>query len=179
MVSNRCKEAARVELKKLGLHFIVVDLGEVEIMEDITNEQRQILAAGLRATGLELMDDHRAVLIEKIIDVISEMIDDNNPPGINYSELLHEKLGYEYKWMAALFMEMKGITIQHYIIVRKTERAKEFLMRDNLSIADIAFKLHYSSSAHLSNQFKKITGLTLLEYKKLKPASLKRSESYD
>ena len=169
MVSTRCKMAVKEELKKLGLHFIVVDLGEVEIMEDISAEQRQELKTALLNSGLELMDDKRAVLIEKIQNVITQMIHySDEVPKINYSDFISDKLNYDYTYLSNLFSEVKGITIQQFIIVHKIERAKELLLYDELTLTEISYKLHYSSVAHLSNQFKKITGLTPSDYKKMK-----------
>jgi AraC-like DNA-binding protein len=169
MISNRCKLAVKEELKKLGLHFIVVDLGEVEIMENMTPEQHRQLQLGLVSAGLELMDDKRAVLIEKIKNVITEMIHRSEElPKVNYSDYISEKLNYDYTYLSNLFSEIKGITIQQFIIVHKIEKVKELLMYDELNLTEIAYKLHYSSVAHLSNQFKKITGLTPSHYKQLK-----------
>lgn len=169
MISNRCKLAVKEELKKLGLHFIVVDLGEVEIMENMTVEQHQQLQAGLISAGLELMDDKRAVLIEKIKNVITEMIHHSEElPKVNYSDYISEKLNYDYTYLSNLFSAVKGITIQQFIITHKIERVKELLFYDELNLTEIAFKLHYSSVAHLSNQFKKMTGLTPSHYKQLK-----------
>lgn len=169
MVSTRCKMAVKEELKKLGLHFIVVDLGEVEIMETLSAEQLASLKSGLLESGLELMDDKRAVLIEKIQNVITQMIhhtDEN--PKMNYSDFISEKLNYDYTYLSNLFSEVKGITIQQFIIYHKIERAKELLCYEELNLTEISFKLHYSSVAHLSNQFKKVTGLSPSEYKRLK-----------
>jgi AraC-like DNA-binding protein len=169
MVSTRCKIAVKEELKKLGLHFIVVDLGEVEIMETLSSEQRSALKFGLLVSGLELMDDKRAVLIEKIQNVITEMIHHSDElPKTNFSDYLSEKLNYDYTYLSNLFSEVKGITIQQFIIHHKIERAKELLCYEEFNLTEISFKLHYSSVAHLSNQFKKITGLSPSEYKKLK-----------
>lgn len=169
MVSKRCKMAVKEELQKLGLHFVVVDLGEVEVMEDLTSEQRTQLNQGLRKSGLELMDDKRAVLLEKIVNVITEMIHHTDEsPKVNYSDYLSEKLGYDYTYMSNVFSEVKGITIQQFIIVNKIERVKEYLIYDELNLTEISYKLHYSSVSHLSNQFKKVTGLTPSSYKQLK-----------
>lgn len=169
MVSNRCKLAVKEELRRLGLHFIVVDLGEVEIMEDMTTNQREQLRAGLLLSGLELMDDRRAVLIERINNVITEMIHHSDElPKVNYSDYISEKLKYDYTYLSNLFSEVKGITIQQSIIIHKIERVKELLFYDELNLTEISFKMHYSSVAHLSNQFKKVTGLTPSAYKQLK-----------
>jgi AraC-like DNA-binding protein len=177
MISNRCKLAVKEELTKLGLHFVVVDLGEVEIMEDMTPEQRQQLQLGLISAGLELMDDKRAVLIERIINVITDMIHRSEElPKMNYSDYISEKLKYDYTYLSNLFSEVKGITIQQFIIIHKIEKVKEFLLYDELNLTEISHKMHYSSVAHLSNQFKKITGITPSNYKLLKDKGRKPIE---
>ena len=169
MVSGRCKMVVKEELKKLGLHFIVVDLGEVEIMENITEETRVELKAALLNAGLELMDDKRSVLIEKIKIVITEMIHYSDElPTVNYSDYISQKLHYDYTYLSNLFSEVKGITIQQFIIIHKIERIKELIIYDELNITEIAWKMNYSSVAHLSNQFKKVTGLSPSHYKQLK-----------
>ena len=169
MVSNRCKMAVKEELKKLGLHFIVVDLGEVEIMEDITYEQKEKLKVGLLNSGLELMDDKRSVLIGKIKNVIVEMIHHSDESiKINFSIFLSDKLHHDYTYLANLFSEVQGITIEHFIINHKIERIKELIIYDELNITEIAHLMNYSSVSHLSNQFKKVTGLSPSHFKKLK-----------
>ena len=169
MVSNRCKLAVKEELKKLGLHFIVVDLGEVEIMENISDELLEQLKIGLLSSGLELMDDRKAVLIEKIKNVITKMIHHSDElPKVNYSDHISEKLNHDYTYLSNIFSEVKGITIQQFIIIHKIERIKELIIYDELNITEIAWKMQYSSVAHLSNQFKKVTGLTPSHFKKLK-----------
>ncbi|MDD3944693.1 MAG: helix-turn-helix domain-containing protein [Bacteroidales bacterium] len=175
MVSLRCKMVVKDELKKLGLHFIVVDLGEVEIMEDLTQTQHDILKESLLKSGLELMDDKRSVLIEKIKNVIVEMVHyADELPKINYSDYISEKLHYDYTYLSNLFSEVKGVTIQQFIILHKIERVKELLLYEELTLTEISYQMQYSSIAHLSNQFKKITGMTpsqfkLLKYKHRKP----------
>jgi AraC-like DNA-binding protein len=169
MVSLRCKMVVKEELRKLGLHFIVVDLGEIEIMEDISDQQREELKTALLNSGLELMDDKRAVLIEKIRNVIVEMIHyADELPKINYSDYISEKLNYDYTYLSNLFSEVKGITIQQFIITHKIERVKELLLYDELNLTEISYRLQYSSVAHLSNQFKKVTGLTPSQFRHLK-----------
>ena len=169
MVSNRCKMAVKEELKKLGLHFIVVDLGEVEIMENISAEQREQLKIALLNSGLELMDDKRAVLIEKIKNVIIEMVHHTDEMiKINFSDFLSEKLNHDYTYLANLFSEVQGTTIEQFIISHKIERIKELIIYDELNITEIAWKMNYSSVAHLSNQFKKVTGLSPSHFKQLK-----------
>jgi AraC-like DNA-binding protein len=169
MVSNRCKMTVKEELKRLGLHFIVVDLGEVEIMEDLSNEQREQVKIALHFSGLELMDDKRAVLIEKIKNIIVEMV--HHTDGLiktNFSDFLSTKLNHDYTYLSNLFSEVQGTTIEHFIISHKIERIKELMIYNELNITEIAFKMNYSSVAHLSNQFKKVTGLSPSHFKKLK-----------
>lgn len=157
------------ELHKLGLNFVLIDLGKVEILEDITEKQREVLKINLLKSGLELLDDKRSILIERIKNAIVQMIHyQDELPKINFSDYLSEKLGHDYTYLANIFSEVKGITIQQYIITHKIEKVKELLLYDELNLSEIADKLHYSSSAHLSNQFKKITGLTPSFYKQLK-----------
>lgn len=169
MVSLRCKMLVKEELAKLGLHYVIVDLGMVELLEKISPEQRQQLKNNLLQSGLELLEDKKAILIERIKNVIIEMIhSDNELPQVNYSVYLSEQLGFDYTYLANVFSEVKGITIQHFIIVHKIEKVKELLLYDELNLTEIAYKLHYSSVAHLSNQFKKVTGLSPSFFKKLK-----------
>jgi len=161
--------AVKEELKKLGLHFIVVDLGEVEIMEDISIEQREELKSALASSGIELMDDKRSMLIEKIKNIIIDMVHHSDEMiRVNYSDYLSEKLNHDYTYLANLFSEVQGTTIEHFIISHKIERIKELIIYNELNITEIAFKMNYSSVAHLSNQFKKVTGLSPSHFKKLK-----------
>lgn len=169
MVSNRCKLAVKEALKSLGLHFIVVDLGEVEIMEDISMEQREEMKIVLLNSGLELMDDKRAVLIEKIKNVIIEMVHHTDEIiKTKFSDFLSNKLNHDYTYLSNLFSEVQGTTIEQFIISHKIERIKELMIYGELNITEIAWKMNYSSVAHLSNQFKKVTGLTPSHFKKLK-----------
>ncbi len=169
MVSIRCKMIVKSELKKLGLQYIMVDLGVIELMNDITSEQHDQLKTNLLRSGLELLDDKRAILIERIKNVIIEMIHyADELPKVNYSDYISEKLKHDYTYLSNMFSEVKGITIQHFIILHKIEKAKELLLYDELNLTEISYRLHYSSVAHLSNQFKKITGLSPSYYKQLK-----------
>ncbi|GHA34004.1 hypothetical protein GCM10007103_14450 [Salinimicrobium marinum] len=157
------------ELKKLGLHYSNVDLGTVEIIEELDPAQKSQLKNNLQKYGLELLDDKKNILIEKIKSLIIEMIHySEEPPEGNYSDYISEKLGYDYTYLSNIFSEVKGTTIQQYIIIHKIERVKELLLYEELNLTEISYKLHYSSVAHLSNQFKKITGLTPSYYKKIK-----------
>jgi len=169
MVSNRCKIMVKDELKKLGLHFVMVNLGEVEIMEDITPEQREQFKVALLESGLELIDDKKAVLIEHIKNIIVEMVHyADEMPKVKFSNYLSDKLHYDYTYMANLFSCTEGVTLEHFIVLHKIEKVKELIMYDEMNMTEIAWKLQYSSVAHLSNQFKKITGLTPSHFKQLK-----------
>jgi AraC-like DNA-binding protein len=141
----------------------------VDIMENLSNEQRELLRAALLTDGLELMDDKRAILIEKIKNVSIEMVHyDDEMPKVNFSHFLAEKLDYDYTYLANLFSEIQGTTIEQFIISHKIERIKELIIYDEMNITEIAFKMNYSSVAHLSSQFKKVTGLSPSHFKGLK-----------
>jgi AraC-like DNA-binding protein len=166
------------ELKKLGLRYVVVDLGMVEILEDITESQRSELKSNLLVSGLELLDDKKSILIEKIKNVITAMIHHSEEmPKTNYSDYISEKLGYDYTYLSNVFSEVKGITLQQFIIIHKIERVKELLLYDELTLTEISHRLHYSSVAHLSNQFKKVTGLSPSFYKTLKNRRMENLEN--
>lgn len=169
MVSNRCKMVVKEELKKLGLHFIMVDLGEVEVLEQITEADRNQLKIELLKAGLELMDDKRSILIEKIKNAIIEMVHHTDEiHNKKFSDYLSEKLSHDYTYLANLFSEVQGTTIEQFVIGHKIERIKELIIYGELNMTEIAWKMHYSSVAHLSNQFKKVTGLTPSHFKQMK-----------
>ena len=166
------------ELEEFGLHFIIVDLGEVEIMENISSEQRNLLNLNLEKSGLGLLEDKKRVLIEKIKNIIVELVYyAEEQPKINLSDYLSEKLNYDYTYLANLFSESQSITIEHFFLDHKIERVKELLIYDEFSLTEIAFQLHYSSVSHLSNQFKRMTGLTPSGYKYLKLKKRRASEN--
>ncbi|MCX6258694.1 MAG: AraC family transcriptional regulator [Bacteroidia bacterium] len=169
MVSIRCKMMVKAELDNLGLHYGIVDLGEVEIQDKITTEQREQLKKALLKSGLELMDDKKAILVERIKNVIIEMVHyASERPKTNFSDFLAEKLSYDYTYLSNLFSEVTGVTIEHFILLHKIEKVKELLIYDELNLTEISYRLNYSSVAHLSNQFKKITGLTPTFFKQIK-----------
>jgi len=169
MVSIRCKMVVKAELNKLGLHHSVVDLGEVEIKENLSQEQRNKLKKALLKSGLELMDDKKSILIEKIKNVIIEMVHNKKDlPKVKNSVYISNKLNHDYTYLANLFSEVTGTTIEHYIIAHKIERVKELLLYDELSLSEISYNLNYSSVSHLSRQFKKETGLTPTFFKQLR-----------
>lgn len=169
MVSLRCKVIVQTELDKLGLHYGIINLGEVEITEEVKGEQRNQLKVALLAHGLELMDDKKTILIEKIRNTIVEMVHYSDKlPKTNFSDFLSQKLHYDYTYLSNIFSEVTGMTIEHFVIIHRIERVKELLLYDEMNLTQISYKLHYSSVSHLSNQFKKITGLTPSHFKKLK-----------
>ena len=169
MVSLRCKMLVKEELKILGIHPLMVELGTVEVKETVSPEKLQKLKTNLLQSGLELMEDKKAMLIEKIKIVITEMIHYNDElPKVNFSEYISTALGYDYTYLANIFSEVKGTTIEHYIIAHKIEKVKELLLYDELNLTEISYIMNYSSVSHLSSQFKKVTGLTPTFFKKLK-----------
>jgi AraC-like DNA-binding protein len=169
MVSERCKMMVKSELIALGFKYTILELGTAEILETMTNDERELFRKNLLKSGLELLDDKRSILIERIKNVITEMIHyTEKEPLVNYSEYISKKLKYDYTYLSNIFSEVTGITIQQFIIINKIERVKELLLYDELNLTEIAYNLHYSSVAHLSNQFKKITGLTPSFFKRLK-----------
>lgn len=148
------------ELTLLGLQYLAVDLGMAEIAGEMTLQQHDQLKENLLRYGLELLDDRKTILIEKIKNVIVAMIHyDGDQPKVNYSDYISEKLHYDYTYLANIFSESMGITIQQFIILHKIERVKELITYDELNLTEISYMLHYSSVAHLSNQFKKVTGI--------------------
>ena len=169
MVCIRCKMVVKAELTKLGLHYTTVELGEAEILENISTEQHEQFKAALLKSGLELMDDKKSVLIQQIKNVIVELVHYSEEPlTINFSDFLSQKLNHDYTYLANLFSEVQGTTIEKFIIAHKIERVKELLVYNELNLTEIAYLMHYSSVAHLSTQFKKVTGLTPSYFKQLK-----------
>jgi AraC-like DNA-binding protein len=169
MVSTRCKMVVKSELEKFGFHHTRVELGEVEIMEDLSADQISKLDYALKKTGLELMNDKNSILVEKIKTAIIELVHYTDEQiKINLSDYLSEKLNHNYTYLSNLFSEVKGTTIEKFYLSHKIEKVKELLVYDELNLTEIAWKLHYSSVAHLSNQFKKMTGLTPSHFKNLK-----------
>lgn len=154
------------ELEKLGLHYTYVELGEAEIKENISKEEKYELNEFLKRSGIELIDDKKSMLIEKIKLLIIDLVHYSEEPlETKLSDYLSEKLDYDYTYLANLFSEIQGTTIEKYYITHKIERVKELIIYDELNLKEIAYKLHYSSVAHLCTQFKKLTGLTPSLYK--------------
>jgi AraC-like DNA-binding protein len=171
MVCIRCEMVVKSELEKMGLLYKSVKIGEAEIYKVLTPEQREQFNIALKKSGLELLDDNKSILVEKIKNVIIELVHYNEEQiKVNLSDYLKEKLNYDYTYLANLFSDVKGTTIEQFFIAHRIERVKELLVYDELTLTEIAGKLHYSSSAHLCKQFKKVTGLTPSHFKKLKNA---------
>jgi AraC-like DNA-binding protein len=171
MVSLRCKLKVKEELQKLNIKYGVIDLGLVEIDKDISPELRELLRINLKKSGLELLDDKKSIMIERIQNAVVEMIHYSNElPEVNFSVFISEKVGLDYTYLSNIFAEVKGYTLQNFIIIHKIEKVKELLFYDELNLTEISYRLQYSSVAHLSAQFKKITGLTPSFYKKLRAA---------
>lgn len=169
MVSLRCKMLVKEELIKLGLSNCTVDLGVVDIQDIVTEEQLEAFRNKLKMAGLELLDDKKSIMVEKIKNVIIEMIHNaEDIPDVNDSDYISEKLGYDYTYLSNTFTDVKGMTIQKFIIMHRIEKVKELLLYDEDNLTEIAYKLNYSSVAHLSNQFKKVTGFTPSFFKEMR-----------
>ena len=169
MVCNRCKWVVKTELEKLGHDVMVFSLGDVELKNDITPEQREQIRQKLEEHGFELMNDKSSVLIEQVKTEIIQLVQDTEKLGDqNLSEYLSKSLHKDYSSLSKMFSEVTGVTIEQYFILQKIERAKELIVYDEMSLTQIAYELGYSSVAHLSSQFKKVTGLTPSHFKGLK-----------
>jgi AraC-like DNA-binding protein len=169
MVCIRCQMVVKAELEKLGINYIDVKIGEANILEQVQPEKLHQLDIALRKSGLEIMDNKKSILVEKIKSAIIELVHySEDQIKVNLSEYLSEKLNYDYTYLANLFSEVKGITIEKFYLTHKIEKVKELIVYDELNLTEIAFRMHYSSVAHLSNQFKKLTGLTPTHFKMLK-----------
>lgn len=168
MVSIRCQMVVKAELEKLGLRYTYVKIGEVETIENIQEDQMKQLVAALEEVGLFLLENKQNILVEKIKSLIIELVQYTEEQiKVNLSDFLSEKLNYDYTYLANLFSETNGITIEKFYLLHKIERIKELIVYDEFNLTNIAYKMRYSSVAHLSNQFKKFTGLTPTQYKML------------
>lgn len=177
MVCNRCKMIVKSELEKLGVHIVSLELGEVELSQSLNPEQKLKIAEQLALYEFELIDDHKSKIIEKVKTLIIDLVHHKNAElKLNLSELIAKHIGQDYSMISNLFSEVEGITIEKYFILQKIERIKELLMYEEMSLSEISFLLNYSSVAYLSNQFKKVTGLTPSHFKQLK---LKKRKSLE
>ncbi len=169
MVCDRCKMAVSQILTQLNIEVRQMELGEVELNQDLDENTQSILAKQLASIGFELLDDKRKKIVEKIKNVVIEMVHQSGTDvdKITPSFLISERVGRDYKYLSTLFSEVEGKTIEQYLIFQKIEKVKELLIYDELTLSQIADQLHYSSVQHLSNQFKKVTGLTPSNFKEL------------
>lgn len=178
MVCERCNMVVNSELEKLGLHVLSVNLGEIELLEELTPTQKNLLDNKLQALGFSLIDDKKSRLIEQIKRIIIELVHHNNSElKVNLSDYLISQLPFDYNYISNLFSEIEGRTIENYFISQKIERVKELLLYDELTLSEIAFRLNYSSVAHLSGQFKKVTGMTPSIFKTIKTEKRKPLDS--
>lgn len=170
MVCNRCIMAVQNELNKLGLEAKDVKLGEATLeKKELTPEQKKKLSKALIPLGFEVIDDKKSRIIEQIKNIIIDLVhQQDNDIKTNLSEVLSTKLHHDYNYLSNLFSEVEGTTIEKYFIAQKIEKVKELLVYDELSLSEIAFRLNYSSVAYLSNQFKKVTGLTPSHFKQIR-----------
>lgn len=174
MVCNRCIAAVRRELEALGLTPTAINLGEVNLDKEPTPAERQQLAEVLASQGFELMDDKKSRTIEKIKTIIIQLVHhEDNDLKTNLSDRLSAALHLDYTYLSNLFSEVEGTTIEKYFIAQKIEKVKELLVYDELSLSEIAYRLNYSSVAYLSNQFKKVTGLTPTHFKQIRDVKRK------
>ena len=177
MESDRCKTIVIEELNKLGLLYKSVELGEVELKDNISNLKMQLIDSALKKSGLELMANNKSILIGKIKDAINHLVyfsEDLSRP--NFSDYISKKVNYDYNYLSKIFSEGEGITIEKYIIHQRIERVKELLIYDGLSLNEISYKMLYSSVAHLSNQFKKVTGLSPVQFRLLREKRLQNTD---
>jgi AraC-like DNA-binding protein len=169
MVCNRCKMVVKSELEKLGLRPLAVDLGEVEIADELEGYQRQDIHAALQKFGFALLDDKKSVIIERVKNLLVDLVQNkNNQLKTNLSDYLSRELNHDYTYITNLFTQVEGTTIEQYFIAQKIERVKELLVYGELNLSEISYQLNYSSVSHLGKQFKKVTGLTPSHYKQLK-----------
>lgn len=175
MVSLRCKLIVQQQLERIGIQYLSIDLGVVETEHSIPCNQINDLRKSLKLVGLEILEDKKSILIDKIKNVIIEMMQNNDElPKVNHSDFISKKVGNDYTYLSNIFSEAEGITIQQFIIKHKIEKVKELLLYDELSLKEISHRMNYSSASHLSTQFKKITGLTPTIFNRLRK---KRNEN--
>src|SRR5699024_3834286 len=169
MVCNRCVLSVQNELDKLGIEEAQVRLGEIRIEQELSESEKQQLKEALLPLGFEIIDDKKSRIIEQIKNVIIDLVHhQDNDIKTNLSHVLSSKLNHDYNYLSNLFSEVEGTTIEKYHIAQKIEKVKELLVYDELSLSEIAFQLNYSSVAYLSNQFKKVTGLSPSHFKKIR-----------
>lgn len=169
MVCQRCIMAVRSILDELGIRFTSIRLGEVDLHDEPSGQVMQELSARLTGIGFELIDDRKGRIIEKIKNAVIELVHhSSDTPKTNLSDHLAEKLHYDYNYLSRLFSDIEGTTIEKYFIAQRIEKVKELLVYDERSLSEIAWQMGYSSVAHLSNQFKKVTGLTPSHFRQIR-----------
>lgn len=178
MVCGRCEMAIKTTLEKMLLPVVSLDLGEVLLSRELTNEEKQALAVALKELGFELLEDKTSKIIAKIKNLIIDLVHyQNEKLKVNFSAFLSDELHQDYSALSKLFSEVEGVTIEHYFIAQKIEKVKELLVYDEMSLSEIAIQLNYSNVAHLSNQFKKVTGMTPTYFKKIKDKNRKQIDA--
>src|SRR5690606_9562701 len=166
MVCDRCKMVVKQELERAGLTLGSVELGEVEIREELSRDKLQSLGNGLRKFGFELLDDRRSRIAERVKTLVIELIHTrDNEKKTNLSDYIAASIGQDYSYISNLFSQQESLTIEQFYILQKIERVKELLVYDELNLNEIAAKLNYSSASHLTKQFKKVTGSTPTSFK--------------
>jgi len=169
MVCNRCVMVVQNEINKLGIAIENIRLGEVTLEKELSNSERDALERVLVPLGFQVIDDKKSRIIEQIKNIIIDLVHyQDNGAKTNLSDILNEKLNHDYNYLSNLFSQVESTTIEKYFIAQKIEKVKELLVYDELSLSEIAFRLNYSSVAYLSNQFKKVTGLTPSHFKQIK-----------
>jgi AraC-like DNA-binding protein len=170
MVCDRCIRAVQDEIENLGFTIKAIELGEVVLNEKIDTSDSERLSKVLAENGFELINDNKSRIINQIKTLIIEYIhyDKENPDYVNFSDFLSSELNHDYSYLSHLFSMVEGKTIEKYLILQRIEKVKEFLVYDQLTLNEISYKLGYSSVAHLSRQFKSVTGLTPSHYKKVR-----------
>ncbi len=169
MESDRCKAIVREELNKLGLHYNSVELGEVELKESISGIKLELIDSALKKSGLEIIANNKTILISKIKNAVKHLVyfsEELSRP--NFSEYISKQVNFDYNYLSKIFSEIEGITIEKYIIGQRIERVKELLVSERMSLNEIAYKMLYSSVSHLSNQFKKVTGMSPVQFRQLR-----------
>ena len=177
MESDRCKAIVKEELNKLGLHYKSVELGEVELKENISVYELELIDSALKKSGLELMSDNKTILIGRIKHAVNQLVyfsvDLSRP---NFSDYISKQVNFDYNYLSKIFSEIEGITIEKYIIGQRIERVKELLVDERMSLNEIAYKMLYSSVSHLSNQFKRVTGLSPVQFRQLRDQNQNSSD---
>lgn len=178
MVCGRCEMAVKLEIEKMNLSIISMKLGEVNLSDELTDDVVQVLSSNLEKLGFELLEDKFSKIIEQIKNLIVELVHyKKDQLKVNLSTYLSDGLKQDYSTLSKLFSDKEGITIEHYFIAQKIEKVKELLVYDQLTLSEIAVTLNYSNVAHLSNQFKKVTGTTPTHFKNRKDNTRKKIDS--